>query len=503
MSESCGSPSVQTDALMDRRPKFDKSKMCVRCKVNTGNIVIRHAVYCKECFPTMLATKVKRSLDPHINETPYVPRRKALKASGNLLVGFSGGLGSTVVLDLISRIYFPNSEKKKVDENQRGGKSHPRNKLVWSKAAACYVEVCSAFPSMKDRTEEVRQVVETYDLFEFIPIRLENAFDKQWWEAVNSGTVEDLGVDFMNEGVLTLFLSKFDETMDPVQRLRSYISTLPTQTAIHSAVQTLVRLLLLHTAQTTASSHLILGTNLTSLSISLISSISQGGGFSVREESYEEWSSAEPGSGAPWVVRINKPLQDIGLKECAVWAWWNDLKVVGRDKFPGGKQGIGALTRDFIVGLEKDYPSTVSAIARTCSKLAPKFAADGTCALCERPLQRGVQEWKDRISIRLTSDVPPESPTPVMRSLTPHLCYSCHTTLTSRSSRSVAVSSVSPSPLPLWVQSQLNRRQSGAVDLGNESSVNAEVVRKDSEVWERRKVAPDEMRTAISDFLLE
>ncbi|EEB91764.1 hypothetical protein MPER_09827, partial [Moniliophthora perniciosa FA553] len=146
MSESCGNPSVQADALMDRRPKFDKSKVCVRCKVNTGNIVIRHAVYCKACFPTMLTTKVKRSLDPHINEAPDVPRRKALKASGNLLVGFSGGLGSTVALDLISSIYFPNPEKREVDENQRGGKSHPRNKLVWSKAAACYVEICSAFP---------------------------------------------------------------------------------------------------------------------------------------------------------------------------------------------------------------------------------------------------------------------------------------------------------------------------------------------------------------------
>ncbi|KAK7050951.1 Cytoplasmic tRNA 2-thiolation protein 2 [Paramarasmius palmivorus] len=497
MSESCGNPSAQTDALMDRRAKFDKSKLCVRCKVNTGNVVIRHAVYCKECFPAMLNTKVKRALDPHINATPDVPRRKALKASGNLLIGFSGGLGSTVVMDLVSRIYFPDQERRKADEKQKGGKSHPRNKLVWSKGAVCYVEVCNAFPGMKDCTEEIRQVVDQFGSFEFIPLRLENAFDKDWWKVVNGNTVEDLAIDSTNEVSGALFLSTLSDNAisSPIERLRSYISALPTQTAVHSAVQTLIRLLLLHMARSTDSSHLILGTNLTSLSISLISSISQGGGFSVREESYEEWSSPKSDSETPWVVRVTKPLQDIGLKECAVWAWWNGLRVVGRNKFPGGKQAIGALTRDFIVGLERDYPSTVSAIARTCSKLTPKFPAEGTCALCQRPLQRGVQEWKEQISIRSTSDTSSEPLPSPSRSLTPHLCYSCHTTLTSRSSRSVAASSVSP--LPIWVQSQLHRHPGDGIDK------DSELVRHESEVWERKRVEPSEMKAAISDFLLE
>ena len=38
----------------------------------------------------------------------------------------------------------------------------------------------------------------------------------------------------------------------------------------------------------------------------------------------------------------------------------------------------------FIVGLENDYPSTVSTIARTCAKVKPKDVAQGVCALCER-----------------------------------------------------------------------------------------------------------------------
>ena len=42
------------------------------------------------------------------------------------------------------------------------------------------------------------------------------------------------------------------------------------------------------------------------------------------------------------------------------------------------------LFSDFIIGLERDYPSTVSTIARTCAKVVPKFEADGRCELCNR-----------------------------------------------------------------------------------------------------------------------
>ena len=33
--------------LQKEKPKYDRSNVCVKCKENTGNIVIRHVVYCK------------------------------------------------------------------------------------------------------------------------------------------------------------------------------------------------------------------------------------------------------------------------------------------------------------------------------------------------------------------------------------------------------------------------------------------------------------------------
>jgi len=54
---------------------------------------------------------------------------------------------------------------------------------------------------MRDRTEDVRLIVDQYDGFQFIPLRLEDAFDPSWWAKVggNPGNM-DLGVDVTNEG---------------------------------------------------------------------------------------------------------------------------------------------------------------------------------------------------------------------------------------------------------------------------------------------------------------
>ena len=85
----------------------------------------------------------------------------------------------------------------------------------------------------------------------------------------------------------------------------------------------------------------------------MISGIAQGAGFSVAEEAKEEWNpprSLNENDGG-LTVRIVRPLRDVGIKECALWAWWCGLPiVVGGTSSPhlnddGGKHGIGSLTR--------------------------------------------------------------------------------------------------------------------------------------------------------------
>lgn len=256
--------------------------------------------------------------------------------------------------------------------------------------------------------------------FDFIPLHLEDAFDLEWWKGVGGGSLassaQSLGMDMTNESkslysfvLPKLLIQNFADLLfspppssTPILALQTYLSSLPTQTAIHSATQTLVRLLLLYTAASRRASHVLLGTSLTSLSVNLISGIAQGAGFSVAEEAMEEWRGEGKSGELTPPIRIVRPLRDVGMKECAIWAWWCGLRVVGRERYLGGTQGIGSLTRskswffifflllsltnaiDFIMGLERDYPATVSTIARTCAKLTPKEGSDGVCFLCKR-----------------------------------------------------------------------------------------------------------------------
>jgi cytoplasmic tRNA 2-thiolation protein 2 len=245
-------------------------------------------------------------------------------------------------------------------------------------------------------------------------VRVQDAFDRSWWERVSGGAASSLAempVDLGDKGSSTWVFEGVVQTIDmclaesdPTTALKAHLRALPTPTATLSTLSTLTRLLLLYTAYSIGASHLVLGTSLTSLSISLISSISQGGGFVVPQAIQEEWIppfvKSTPGAKS-WngEVRLIRPLRDVNMKECNAWVWWHQLSLVGKQSIPISERTIGNLTKgrltvapvmslpddsaDFIIGLEKDYPSTVSTIAKTVGKLAPKGESGMRCVLCE------------------------------------------------------------------------------------------------------------------------
>jgi cytoplasmic tRNA 2-thiolation protein 2 len=190
-------------------------------------------------------------------------------------------------------------------------------------------------------------------------VRIQDAFDRGWWERVSGGAAPspaELPVDLDGEGLPHRFLDEPSESSKllldpgPIAALNAHLHSLPTATAILSTLSTLTRLLLLYTAYSIGASHLVLGTSLTSLSISLISSISQGGGFVVPQAIQEEWIPpfVEHAPGATsWrgEVRLIRPLRDVGMKECTAWVWWHKLSVVGKQRVPISGRTIGNLTK--------------------------------------------------------------------------------------------------------------------------------------------------------------
>lgn len=173
-----------------------------------------------------------------------------------------------------------------------------------------------------------------------------------------------------------------NSSTEPTAALRHYLASLPTPSAFPVTIKTLIRVLLQHTAIITESSHLLYGTSLTSLAVSLITGVSHGGGFHVKEEAQEEWSpdtrlyvdtqNTREGKGTrSRSVRLIRPLRDIGRKECAAWSWWMGLKVVGRDDriWPGAKPGIEQLTTGWrIIRLLRYSSNTPTQISSLVSR---------------------------------------------------------------------------------------------------------------------------------------
>ncbi|KAI9512022.1 hypothetical protein F5148DRAFT_1165690 [Russula earlei] len=490
MSDLCGNPAAEAgEALIPRKRKFDRSKICVKCKTNPGNLVIRHSVYCRDCFTSLITAKFRQALEPHINHASTGPRRGALNPSGGLLVAFSGGSGSSVLLDLVHRTYCTNVGSDEL----KGGREHPRKDRVWKRIHVCYVETSDVFPETSDRTARMREAVARYEGCEFIPLRVQDAFDRSWWERV-SGDLSVLPVDLCRGEPV------------PIDALKAHLRALPTATAVLYTLSTLTRLLLLYTAYSIGASHLVLGTSLTSLSISLISSISQGGGFVVPQAIQEEWIppfiKRIPGATS-WSgeVRLIRPLRDVGMKECTAWVWWHQLWVVGKQRIPISEKTIGKITNDFIIGLERDYLSTVSTVVKTVGKLAPKGKPGLRCVLCELPTQQSAQGWKARTSIHAFEDAasPEDVPTPLLA----FLCYPCHTTLTSKSSRSsksrnLKSSSPTSEPsstlnLPTWGAARL------ACGIGDEESTSSSA----NEIWVTKKLDTDLMKSLVGEFMLD
>jgi cytoplasmic tRNA 2-thiolation protein 2 len=142
----------------------------------------------------------------------------------------------------------------------------------------------------------------------------------------------------------------------------------------------------------------------------------------------------------------------------------------------------------------------------------PTYLLKNTVPICAppRPAQHGIQEWKSRTSTRSYNDAPSSSsghgrpphlanatdhpqhqPEPSPSShLAPHLCYACHTTLTSRSSRGNVkhTSNSKVVPLPLWVGASRSLASTPEDSLG--------------EVWATHRMGDGEMKAAIGDLLL-
>lgn len=87
---------------MPKRRKI-RSKSCIKCKVESGHLLVRGLVYCKTCLQALVVQNFKKSINEYISP--------ATSSSAVLALGFSGGLGSTLLLHLVAQSLVSNSQR--------------------------------------------------------------------------------------------------------------------------------------------------------------------------------------------------------------------------------------------------------------------------------------------------------------------------------------------------------------------------------------------------------
>ncbi|GAB1521911.1 hypothetical protein RhiTH_005010 [Rhizoctonia solani] len=444
----------------------------------------------KECFVTQLGHKFRRCLEPTINPPQPGPPpgsrgvslRPVLKAAGDLLVGFSGGSGSSLLIDLVHENYFTPARL----DPARGTKAKSKRENVWPTARVAFIDISAAYPG------KMHSTLTGQTLSAFLCVRAQLA-SMSVLKVFKASSALSIIPDLFR---VDLPATRLPPETNPTEALHLYLSSQPSSSARTTALRNITRLLLQYTARHTKSSHLLLGGSLTSYAVDLLDAVATGAGFSIRQVGEETWEG----------IRIVRSLREITDKEVAAGCWWRRVEIMPATVMAREDNGITRLTKAFITGLDRDFPSTVHTIARTCEKLAPKGGtSDSNCPLCARPIQPGVQAWKAQIAIRtfepelrespLSSSavnpegghprsdthpgsdsvstneslLPPESgsrqtteliPTqttePILSSTTPTLapllCYACHTQLTSRGRVPVPKHTIDQVALPVWVR---------------------------------------------------
>jgi cytoplasmic tRNA 2-thiolation protein 2 len=126
-----------------------------------------------------------------------------------------------------------------------------------------------------------------------------------------------------------------------------------------------------------------MGDSSTRQAIKMISLTSKGRGYSLALDIGVENRVSFKDIG------IMRPMKDMLSKEIGFYNHFSNVNqyVITTENFSTkmpGKSSIGRLTEEFIVGLERNFPSTVSTVCRTTLKLNPASDMDTsvTCAIC-------------------------------------------------------------------------------------------------------------------------
>ncbi|XP_054245650.1 cytoplasmic tRNA 2-thiolation protein 2 [Indicator indicator] len=211
------------------------------------------------------------------------------------------------------------------------------------------------------------------------------------------------------------------------QKLLQLFEAVETTTAREELLQMLRTHLILQTARTRGYTKVMTGESCTRVAIKLLTNMSLGRGAFVAVDT----GFVDDRHGDVIVVR---PMRDYTAKEIAFYNHFFSVPTVTVPPLftkRREKPSIRYLIERFLLGLQEDFPSTISTVYRTGEKLSPDPAKasceEERCLLCLCALDIA---WEEDLALEptLILEEPEESGAESKAAFIPLLCYGCRLT---------------------------------------------------------------------------
>ncbi|KAF2688325.1 hypothetical protein K458DRAFT_440028 [Lentithecium fluviatile CBS 122367] len=357
---------------------------CRRCKENLPVLVVRSEPLCRECFLRYVQTKAIKRMES------FRVRNAAPDHQRKLLLALSFGISSLTLLHIL--------DGQLKNQKQRTGRTGFALDVV-------FVDIPNA-ETAASKEEAFIKIQETYPGFHYNSLDLHDIF-----EMASEASLSSLlcGADI-----------KEDNT--PTEKLASLVFSLTSATARADVITTLKTRLIVEHAKSTGCEGILWGDSTTKLAEKTLSETAKGRGFSL------PWQVADGDS--PFGLTFNYPLRDILKKELVSYVdlIGPSLASLVRDS-PAATQAstssknttIDDLMKQYFESVEENFPSIVSNVVRTTSKLeAPAVDSSAPrCHLCSMPVNDG------RFGIHGWGGDQQDGVDAVATPGPPKLCYGC------------------------------------------------------------------------------
>ncbi|GAA6059547.1 hypothetical protein JCM10212_000603, partial [Sporobolomyces blumeae] len=336
---SCGQPT-EDEQLRETIPVVPQpSKECVRCKL-PPKIVVRATAWCHDCFLASFQGRFRKNLESAklVSRSGFdvyegIVDERAVKGKprndlSTVVLAFSGGASSRAMLELFKTSYYKNllppspehptaasprpvpsasTDLPASDPPSEGVKSKKKKKPVrlpqaFGECVVVFIDESEVPGYGDDRTDEVRQIVESTTPFRFHPVKLSSVFAPSASTSTStdsaclstslssaslpshaSSTSTASGDDassHQRDQLLSLLSPSSSSSSSSSSRPSSISLSATTSSTLHS---TLVHSLLLSTAESLGAEVLLVGDSLTRVGVKVIQTMSQGMGASMGE----------------------------------------------------------------------------------------------------------------------------------------------------------------------------------------------------------------------------